>query len=177
MNTFFMKADEVMAKAQEQLWHHHAIAVDNPAYLGQPQHIFSGMEKVHREPEVMACIVTTKADYAGGRRRGSMNKVQPKVIAKCWPGITIMTDKEFLDGYFFGRRRLVDGPPNDRGCCLCSKIGNRAKDCLRRRGTKNNGSQNNRVQGGGPHLKRSRHYASGRGQAPKGNWRQPQIGA
>lgn len=59
MNTF-QKADEVMVKIQEQLWHHHAIAVDNPAYLGQLQHIISGMEQVHREPEVMACVVATK---------------------------------------------------------------------------------------------------------------------
>ncbi|CAN7946149.1 unnamed protein product [Ixodes pacificus] len=77
-----------MAKIQEQLWRHHAIAVDNPAYLGQLQRILSGMEKVHREPEVMACVVAAKAVYAGGRRRGGMIKVQPTAIARRRPGIT-----------------------------------------------------------------------------------------
>ncbi|CAN7998264.1 unnamed protein product, partial [Ixodes hexagonus] len=73
---------------QEQLWRHHAIAVDNPAYLGQLQHILSGMKKIHREPEVMACIIATKAVYAGGRRRGRTIKVQPTAIARRRPGIT-----------------------------------------------------------------------------------------
>ncbi|XP_029826435.2 terminal uridylyltransferase 7 isoform X1 [Ixodes scapularis] len=81
-------------------------------------------------------------------------------------------------GYFFDRRQLVDGqPPNDRGCRLCSKIGHRVKDCPRRRGANNNGSQNDRVQGGGSLLERSRDFAAGRGRAPQDNWRQPQDGA
>ncbi|KAM7298555.1 terminal uridylyltransferase 7-like, partial [Ixodes scapularis] len=47
-------------------------------------------------------------------------------------------------------------------------IGHRAKDCPRRHGANSNGSQNDRVQGGGSLLKRSSHCASGEGPGPKG---------
>ncbi|KAG0416502.1 hypothetical protein HPB47_006359 [Ixodes persulcatus] len=81
-------------------------------------------------------------------------------------------------GYFFGGRQLVDGHhPNYRGCRLCSQIGHRVKDCPRRRGANNSGRQNDRVQEGGTHSKRSRDYLSRRGRAPQDNWRQPQNGA
>lgn len=77
-----------MTQIQEQLWRHHAIAVENPAYLGQLQHILSGMQKIHREPEVMACVIATKAVYAGGRRRGRIIKVHPTALARRRPGTT-----------------------------------------------------------------------------------------
>ncbi|EEC05081.1 hypothetical protein IscW_ISCW005118 [Ixodes scapularis] len=47
-----------------------------------------GDEEVQREPDVMACIIATKAVYGGGNRRGGTIKVQPTAIARRRPGIT-----------------------------------------------------------------------------------------
>ncbi|CAN7940667.1 unnamed protein product, partial [Ixodes pacificus] len=50
--------------------------------------ILTGMRKLQREPEMMACIIATKAVYAGGKRRGGTIKVQPTAIARRHPGIS-----------------------------------------------------------------------------------------
>ncbi|XP_040061844.2 uncharacterized protein LOC115323230 [Ixodes scapularis] len=61
------EADELLRKIQEEHWRHHAIAAENPAYAQNLRQILSGMKKVQREPELMACVIAIKAVYARGK--------------------------------------------------------------------------------------------------------------
>ncbi|EEC08801.1 zinc finger protein, putative [Ixodes scapularis] len=192
---FDFRADVVCIRQRKRItrlqksWTSRCIAIEDPFELDH--NLGSGVSRKSEElVRVITDLCCTECLYSEGPcphchfcRDFSVNAFIMKALIKgrALFGTPFRKPPAAYDsyiGYFFDRRQLVDGqPPNDRGCRLCSKIGHRVKDCPRRRGANNNGSQNDRVQGGGSLLERSRDFASGRGRAPQDNWRQPQDGA